>query len=166
MTVVITIYKADGTLQCCPDGPPPRPIAEDAAYLAAKGLVVVAARNEPGPDKVIQVCCGPTGRVNAFDIDVTSIKKEAFREIAADGWRVWSTSEDGPHLLGGSDVRFPMEFHPFPMPHEHPVLIADMVGRRVRVYREGDPITRDYQRDRTNFVLSPKTGLVLRYWFG
>lgn len=41
-----------------------------------------------------------------------------------------------------------------------------LLGRRLRVYKEGDAITKDYRWDRTNFELDKSAGTVVRIWNG
>lgn len=43
---------------------------------------------------------------------------------------------------------------------------SELVGKRIRVYRYGDLITKDHRPDRVNIVLDAQSALVVDVWFG
>ena len=46
-----------------------------------------------------------------------------------------------------------------------PVTSAALIGRTLRVYHSGDPLSRDYREDRANIELGPDEAIV-RVWIG
>ena len=50
-------------------------------------------------------------------------------------------------------------------PGDGPIPIADLVGKTLRVYHSGDPLTRDFRQDRANVELGPDDRIV-RVWIG
>ena len=50
-------------------------------------------------------------------------------------------------------------------PGDGPVPVADLVGKTLRVYHSGDPLTRDFRQDRANVELGPDDRIV-RVWIG
>lgn len=65
--------------------------------------------------------------------------------------------------LGACVPRLPAP--PPQTPPDRPVTSATLVGRTLRVYRTGDPLTRDYREDRANIELGPNGGIV-SVWIG
>ena len=47
-----------------------------------------------------------------------------------------------------------------------PVLVRDLIGRPVRVYKKGDPITKDFVKDRVNIVLDKSGQIIVDIWYG
>ena len=47
-----------------------------------------------------------------------------------------------------------------------PVLVRELVGHPLRVYEDGQPITKDYRPERVNIVLTPGTDVIMDIWFG
>lgn len=58
-----------------------------------------------------------------------------------------------PGVLGGGDNPFPMSY-------------TQLIGKTVRVYHTGDPLTRDLRPDRFDIELDPTTERIVRVWFG
>jgi hypothetical protein len=44
--------------------------------------------------------------------------------------------------------------------------ISSLIGKSLRVYHTGDPLTKDLRPDRANIELSPSTDLIVQVWFG
>lgn len=52
-----------------------------------------------------------------------------------------------------------------PSPGDRPLTSADLVGKTLRVYNTGDPLTRDFRQDRANVELGPNQRIV-SIWIG
>jgi len=50
-------------------------------------------------------------------------------------------------------------------PGDGPLTSADLVGKTLRVYHTGDPLTRDFRQDRANVELGPDERIVA-IWIG
>lgn len=172
MTAIITIYKEDGALQGHPEIEP-RPLAVDAAIIAALGVTIVGeGRHEKLPIFIIALVGAPTGWVNAFDIDQAGLTRHHLFLLSGLGFKVWSfdAPKDDEKRTRGDEDPFPRDQPPFApsvfTSHVDPERIADLVGYVVRVYKTGDGLTRDYRLDRVNFELDPNTLRIIRHWFG
>ena len=59
--------------------------------------------------------------------------------------------------LAGSDLPFPSPF---------PISAWELIGKTLRVYTTGDPLTEDYRTDRANVELSRNSHRIVRVWIG
>jgi hypothetical protein len=69
----------------------------------------------------------------------------------------------GPRTFGDED--------PFPLSKKDARInclasLCELLGKKLRVYRTGDPLTLDYLTDRANIELNPKTLRIVDVWFG
>jgi hypothetical protein len=160
------VCKPDGRIQCQDD--PEIPLDAMRAELEA----LIGAQNVLGAKKisviVIQMCGIPAGSFNAYEItdlgyyilNHGTVGPSGFRNCPGDGQPMiaFDNAAETPGLaqviaaagLGSAQSQ--------------PVLVRELIGRRVRVYEEGSPITEDYRPYRTNIVT--KNGTIADIWFG
>jgi hypothetical protein len=79
--------------------------------------------------------------------------------LALGGELTWSPQA----LAGGGDTPFPLKEARRLIPGS---CLDELIGKKVRVYRTGDAITRDLILDRLNLELDPGTLRVVDVWFG
>lgn len=76
----VLVYKADGSLQCgMAKGIPAEEMEKDLG-----GIKVFSRMNQPDGKMHIQVCGSPTGRVNVYEIPISSLKdaeKRGFKKF-------------------------------------------------------------------------------------
>ncbi|MBR1216755.1 hypothetical protein JQ557_02040 [Bradyrhizobium sp. U87765 SZCCT0131] len=171
MDLAASVYKQDGTIQCEPEIKP-RPLKVDADAIEAIGIRVIGGgQHERLPIFIPALCGSPTAWANVFSIALGGVTRQQLFQLSSLGFRMWSFAPEraaNPALAGDED--------PFPLDmaiaanllgsDPHPDRIADLIGHTVRVYRTGDPIPKDYRRDRVNFETDPGSHRIVRYWFG
>lgn len=167
----LTVFKQDGTRECDPDTQP-RALSADAGEIAALKIKVVGeGRRVRLPITGPEACHAPTPWANVFDIDGAGLSRTQLFQLAEIGFHLWGyeTAPQPELRAGGADTPFPLDLAlaanllAGPAP---PDRIGELVGHHLRVYKKGDPITRDYRRDRINFEIAPVTGAIGRIWFG
>jgi hypothetical protein len=77
-------------------------------------------------------------------------------------WR--SNQASDSVALQGGDLPFPYFLGKIPQ-LPWPISSA-LIGKTLRVYHTGDPLTDDYRPDRANIELSPATQRIVAVWFG
>jgi len=170
MDLAATVYKQDGTIQCEPEIKP-RPLQVDADAIKAIGIRVIGnGQRERLPIFVPALCGSPTAWANVFSIALDGVTRHQLFLLSGLGFRMW-TFDPGPARKlaeAGDEDPFPLDL---PIAanllglDSNPDRIADLIGHTVRVYRTGDPITKDYRRDRVNFETDPSSHRIVRYWF-
>lgn len=176
---MVTVFKHDGTLQCG--------LGAEISLDAMKGAIeelgahVTKSEKRQHPAFFPQVCGARTGRCNVFELADDDWQKSA-KAILGAGFELWpdrneisimgksatdnevlpwpwrqatgapSTSQDSMSLtIGRIDPSVPLE---------------RLIGKRIRLYVEGDPITQDHRLDRANIVLASTDAAVKDIWFG
>ncbi|MEW6641123.1 MAG: hypothetical protein AB1586_11510 [Pseudomonadota bacterium] len=170
MDLAASVYKQDGTIQCEPEIKP-RPLQVDADAIRAIGIRVIGGgQRERLPIFVPALCGSPTAWANVFSIDLNGVTRQQLFLLSAIGFRMWAFDPPArKSVAAGDEDPFP---HDLPVaanllgPDPHPDRIADLIGYTVRIYRTGDPITKDYRRDRVNIETNPDSHRIVRYWFG
>jgi len=77
----------------------------------------------------------------------------------------WRTNQTSNFVaLQGGDLPFPYSLGKIPQ-LPWPISSA-LIGKTLRVYHTGDPLTEDYRPDRANIELSPATQRIVAVWFG
>lgn len=170
MTDPISIYKQDGTRQC--EDIAPRPIDEDAKVITSFGVKLIdRGRHERLPIITPAMCGLPTAWANVFAIDPHGLTRHQLFQLSQHGFKIWNF----PVPPEAAQVKTGGEEDPLSYLHVaaslfaseiHPDRIADLVGYTIRVYKTGDPLTRDFRRDRVNFETDPTSHRIVRYWFG
>jgi len=138
----IWVCKQDGTIQC---GYAREITLEEmrielAELIGDSNILNMEKRSRV----VISVCGAPTGNLNAY-------------EITQEGWRLLD------HGIRGRQGFEPCEGEEIPNPQ--PVQIQELVGRPLRVYKTGDPITADSIPNRVNIVTDDQR-VIVSIWFG
>lgn len=162
----VVIYKQDGTIQCYPNIPP-RPLAEDETALLKLGVGRICDKaNVPGPLVVNAPCGAPTGQVNSFAIPADDWEQLQAGIVGTLGFKPWTGAPLPEMDLGPCcESSPPTGWHGTRSGADGtPVLIRELVGRPVRCYRLGDPITKDFRPDRVNIVHLDSR--VTDVWFG
>jgi len=152
MTATIWIAKADGTLQC--DEGKEISLDEMAKELESYGPKVLEKKKVNDCKLHSAVCGAPTGQVNAYLISIAD----------------WLDFQSG--IVGTMgffelecDVDMPNAAPTLSSVLGKPVLVRELIGRVVRCYKEGDPITKDYRPNRVNIV-HDKNSVIINIWYG
>lgn len=154
----VWIYKFDGTVQCEAEAleiPLEEMRRQLVVLIGANHILSMKKEQRP----MIQLCGMPTGALNCY-------------EISQEGWILLSTGiagmdgfqrlDEGPQeslenvnlgrLIGS-------------LTSSNPQTVQELVGRTLRVYKTGDPLTKDWRPERCNIEVndSPK---IIKVWFG
>jgi hypothetical protein len=184
---MVAVFKFDGTLKCGLGSE--IPLKDMQEELVALGATVIASEKSWWPGFIIEVCGAPTGHCNVFQLDDDTWPKLA-KSILGAGFRVWP-AEDGAKqgnsaasISASSDDLLPWPFGRSTgaqgtygtngislSANAQPRIdtsksITELIGKRLRVYQDGDVITKDFRLDRANIVLARDTGLIIDIWFG
>ncbi len=158
------VCKHNGEIQC-QDFPAPVSLEKMKAQLAAligeENILNAEERTYPAPR-----CCGcPTGNFNAYEITAkgyelltTGIMGRMGFEDCGD--HCSHTPENDEDLCAFDILRATRATSVA----NTPVLIKELIGRIVRCYEEGTPITQDYIPERVNIVTVK--GRIVDIWFG
>jgi len=156
----VWVYDYDGTVQCDDTF-----VAIPLETMAAKLSEVVGKENIVSQKKstriMMSMCLMPTGAINAY-------------ELTPEGWILLSTGIMG--MIGFK--RLEIERHRLnEEPHigqfldsvmsSRPQFIRELPGCEVRIYQDGDALTKDFRPSRCNIETSgPHTGTIKSVWFG
>lgn len=181
---MMEVFKFDGSLQCGMGAG--ESVDDMASKLITLGVTPVSGEKRQYPGLLPQACGLKTGMCNAYVISDADWASHGDAILSA-GFDIW---ESEPSLHGGGRRRrFSVQSEGemgggvviWPFTSERPVpipfsigaprldptkTISELVGKRVRIYRDGDMITQDFRLDRVNIVLHPATATVIDVWFG
>jgi hypothetical protein len=136
------VYKPDGTIQC---DETERAIPLEEMRVELGGIIGAAEvlRMEKRAVATIRMCGMPAGAVNAY-------------EITEEGWTLLSSGTVGRR-----------GFHDWPEEEEPrgPATVRELIGRPVRVYRRGDPVTMDHRPERVD-VETDDSNVIVGIRFG
>lgn len=160
----VWVCKFDGTIQCDEDA---KEITLEqmrkqlAALIGGDNILDMKKTSRP----MITLCGMPTGRLNSY-------------EITAKGWFVLSRGIVGPQGFercekdAGKKEKADAAEADINMGQvigictsSNPVFIRELPGHPVRVYKTGDPLTKDWRPDRVN-IETDTEGIIVRVWFG
>lgn len=181
----VWVYKLDGTLQCDMG----KEISleqgkkELATLIGAKSILAAEKRHVPlmFPD----LCGAPTGNANVYEITEEGLYILFHGFVGPMGFALWSwgtpkrlskakLAEDRPVPWPWSklakdgaepDAMFANLISSLTQVGTHPTEIVDLIGRRCRCYKQGDPLTMDFMPERVNVELNDG-GTIHRIWFG
>ncbi len=168
----VWIYRHDGTLQCGQGKEIDLKVMQ--SQLEKIGATVLNAEKRQLCDMMPLGCGQPTGAVNAYEISESDWKKISDGFVGRLGFRLWTCdlsidldNDDlpWPWKSGGDDETLPWPWPAATSVGSTPVLVRDLIGRPVRCYAEGTPVTRDFIPMRVNVVHSDD-GKVVDIWFG
>ena len=162
----IWVCKDDGTIQCQKN---PEITLDDMRKRLARLIGEDNILDQEKRSRIVARMCGiPTGRMNAYKLTKQG-EYELFHGFSGpDGFRRCGESADsrtGVTPEAPEHATQVLVSGRFTSALSTPVLIRELIGRPLRVYRAGDPITGDYQPDRTNIEID-KAGTILEIWFG
>ena len=143
----IWVCKHDGSIQCEKSGGTSleEMKKELARLIGAEHILKMERRSV----NVIQVCGSPTSNINAY-------------LISEEGWHLLNDGIAGRHGFDpckGEDV--PVSI---PIPTQ-PTEIQELIGRPLRAYTTGAPLTEDHRPNRVN-IETDKDGIIVQIWFG
>lgn len=136
------VYKFDGSIQCDVNAraiPLEEMRRELEEIIGAQQVLAMEKRSIV----TIRLCGMPTGAVNAY-------------EITREGWEL---------LERGTVGRRGFYDWPEEESSRGPTTVRELIGRPVRVYRRGDPITMDHRPDRVN-VETDDSSVIVDIRFG
>ncbi|MCP5239095.1 MAG: hypothetical protein H6949_04660 [Zoogloeaceae bacterium] len=130
-------------------------------YFSASLAKIIGDGNIVGMEKrahpMIELCGMPTGSMNAY-------------EITEDGWYILNHGIVGrqgfslcPTDTADNEVNIGHIISAFTS--GNPIMIKELTGHPLRVYKTGDVITKDWRPDRVNFEINNK-GIIVNVWFG
>jgi hypothetical protein len=154
----VWIYKLDSSVQCHPEIRKTTlgEAREELAGLIGDALIL----EEKTGSRIFPSLCGlPTGSYNAF-------------EITDEGWNLLKTGimgKSGFELLDQNTARSLEEVGIGQLigslVSSQPQTISQLVGHRLRVYKTGDGLTKDWIPERCNIELN-ESELIVSVWFG
>lgn len=174
------VWRHDGTIQCSDVAGETLEEAREqlASIIGEANILQGEKRTLPCP--IIQMCGVPTGQVNAFQITVEGWLLLVHGIFGMMGWAPWT--DDCPSdeaakpfsaVADQAQGRGPdseARIRPV-LPGRgggggtDPTRIDELYFRPVRCYRFGDPITKDYVKERVNIVHNQRDRIV-EIWFG
>lgn len=160
----IWVCKFDGTIQCDEDS---KEITLEemrkqlAALIGDDNILDMKKSSRP----MITLCGMPTGRMNSY-------------EITEKGWFVLSRGIVGPQgferceedigkkeKAGAAEADINIGQVIGICTSSNPVFIRELIGHPIRVYKTGDPLTKDWRPDRVN-IETDAEGIIVKVWFG
>ena len=154
----VWVCKFDGTIQCDPDS---KEITleemrkELAMFIGEDNILGMEKRSVP----MVQLCGMPTGSVNAYEI---TEKGESLLENGFFGRRGFNPCPTVAALNADVNVGQLIGM----LTSRNPTTIKELVGRSLRVYKTGDPLTMDWRPERVNIETNPDNGVIVQVWFG
>lgn len=175
----VFVYRLDQSQQCYPERGA-RSVEEDKAALAK--LIgpsdILEGRKIRVPIRVFEVCGGPTGMGNVFEITEAGAYTLFRGFVGPMGFKLWTWA---PPFVKDKALS---EDHTIPWPWKdidtgslinalasltevgtQPIMLAEILGRRLRVIKEGDAVTMDWIPSRVNIVVNQESE-ISRIYFG
>lgn len=164
MIETVWVYKDDDTLQC--GWGQETSLAEMQKELESLGAKVINSEKRQDCRIINRQCGLPTGQVNAYEISMADWQLLCSGFVGKNGFRLWTCGEESILTMGG-EVPWPLVsmMREITSVGATPTLIRDLIGKRCRVYHQGDILTKDYIKDRVNIELNEKD-IITDIWFG
>lgn len=163
MSETVWIYKDDGTLQC--DSGKEIPLSEMQVSLESIGATIIEAEKRRDCRPLITVCGAPTGNVNAYRISKQDWDRISSSVVGPLGFRLWTCTADSDAAIFSGELPWPFSIADLTSVRSHPTQIRELIGRPLRVYKEGDAITQDFRPNRVN-IETNSTNHISDIWFG
>lgn len=160
----VWVYKYDGTIQCDESS---RETSLDemrqdlAMRIGDKNIVAMEKRAV----LMIRLCGMPTGSVNAYEITPEGWQLLESGFVGNGGFMRWHAhhEKETADQIGA----LPATISALTSTANVPTTIRELIGRPLRVYQSGDPLTDDYIANRVNIEVESLTGTVIvDIWFG
>jgi hypothetical protein len=175
----VFIYRFDGSRQCDPERRS-RSVDDDRKALAT---LIGDAEIRHGeklrvPVLVTERCGSPTGMGNVFEITEAGAYKLFHGFPGPQDFRLWTWEPPFP------SAKMLADDNPVPWPWKNieagalantlaaltqvgtqPTMLVEIVGRRVRVFKDGDAVTMDWMPSRVNIVTNDYSDIT-RIYFG
>lgn len=166
------VCKEDGGIQCHPEIKPQT--LEEARDLLVSliGKSNVIGNGHSHQRNVIALCGHVTGGYHHFEIteqgkyilERGTLGPQGF--LACEGDKDETASERASDNAEEINLGQVLQECELTSAGSTPVLIRELIGRRVRDYNYGDPITKDLRPDRVNIERDKAGVFIRRIWFG
>lgn len=154
----VWIYKFDGTIQCHPEYPEItlKEMRKQLSTLIGEKNIVSMKKSKL---QTVEMCGIPTGAINTYEITPEGWFLLSRGIIGKCGFeRLDKKAEDSQEkIILGQMIGL--------MTASMPVLIRDLPGYSLRVYKSGDGLSLDWNPDRFNIEIDEKQ-TVIKVWFG
>ena len=161
------VCKADGTIQC--QGDPEIPLdvmrAQLAAIIGEREILQAEKRSHIVPD----VCGFPTGRMNAYQFTEHGYWLLTHGFVGPMGFTLCDSQGAAPAARGEGRAETvlvdALRVTRLTSVGSMPTLIRELIGRPLRVYKAGDPLTQDFIQERVNIQVD-ESRRIADIWFG
>ena len=153
----VWVFKFDGTIQCDPDSVEItlEEMRQELSRIIGEGNIVSMEKRSR---EMIQLCGMPTGSANAYEITEEGWYILNHGIVGRLGFCLCSDSKSDKDVTNIGQVIGAIT-------SSNPVMIRELVGHPLRIYKTGDAITKDWRPERVNIELSDKETIV-DVWFG
>lgn len=184
--VHVWVYKADGTLQCHEGGEISLAVMKEQLASVIGQNEILNAEKRMLPLMRSALCGTPTGSVNAYEITEAGARLLFKGIVGRLGFQLWVWGPPSPgramhpeaETAGVDPWPFPWSTGPgvtkaafmsfiasASQAGSQPSLVTELVGRRCRYYKQGDPLTDDYVPQRVN-IEHDASNVITSIWFG
>ena len=166
------VSKEDGGIQCQPEIKPQTLDEAREELVSLIGEDNVIGEGHSHQRIVIQLCGHISGLYHHFEIteqgkyilECGTFGPQGFLACAGDEGARVSRHEDND--AAETNLGQVLQECNLTSAGSTPVLIRELIGRRVRVYNYGDPITKDLRPGRVNIEREKDGVFIQRVWFG
>ena len=156
----VWVCKPDGTIQCDEDSKEitVEEMGKQLAMIIGKDNIISMKKTSV---PMIQLCGMPTGNMNAYEITEAGVFLLERGFVGPLGFKRCTPREEKESL--SSDINIGQVIGS--LASRCPTTLRELIGYRLRAYKEGDPLTKDLRWDRVNIEID-SNGTIVDIWCG